>query len=91
MILTTSGRQTWLLLLRRKKVKEREKLIALWPEENIRIEKARWGRHHVIRGKLKVELGKEIDATAISLEEAKAMIEAAKPVKKPRKKPSAKK
>jgi len=36
-------------------------------------------------------LGKEIDATAISLEEAKAMIEAAKPAKKTRKKPSAKK
>jgi len=36
-------------------------------------------------------LGKEIDATAISLEEAKAMIEGAKPAKKTRKKPSAKK
>ena len=78
-------------LIEEKKVKEREKLIASWPDENIRIEKARWGRHHVISGKLKVELGKEIDATSISLEEAKTMIEAAKPVKKPRKKPSAKK
>ena len=53
-------------LIEEKKVKEREKLIASWPEENIRIEKARWGRHHIISGKLKVELGKEIDATAIS-------------------------
>jgi len=78
-------------LIEEKKVKEREKLIASWPDENIRIEKARWGRHHVISGKLKVELSKEIDATAISLEEAKAMIEAAKPAKKTRKKPSAKK
>lgn len=78
-------------LIEEKKVKEREKLIASWPEENIRIEKARWGRHHIISGKLKVELGKEIDATAISLDEAKAMIEAAKPAKKTRKKPSAKK
>jgi DNA topoisomerase-1 len=78
-------------LIEEKKIKEREKLIASWPDENIRIEKARWGRHHVISGKLKVELGKEIDATAISLEEAKAMIEAAKPAKKTRKKPSAKK
>ena len=78
-------------LIEEKKIKEREKLIASWPEENIRIEKARWGRHHILSGKLKVELGKEIDATAISLEEAKSLLAAAKPAKKTRKKPSAKK
>jgi DNA topoisomerase-1 len=36
--------------------KEKDKLIHVWEEEGIRVEKARWGRHNVIKGKQKVEL-----------------------------------
>ena len=50
--------------------KEKEKLIQEWPDEEIRIEKARWGRSKIIKGKKKVELGKDIDPTKITLEVA---------------------
>ncbi|MDT0606783.1 type I DNA topoisomerase [Croceitalea rosinachiae] len=69
-------------LIEAKKQKEIEKLIQEWPEEGIRIEKARWGRHNIIKGKIKVELSKDIDATKISLEEASALIEKKSPKKK---------
>ncbi|MDO6853896.1 MULTISPECIES: type I DNA topoisomerase [Cellulophaga] len=69
-------------LIEAKKQKEIDKLIQEWPEEGIRIEKARWGRHNVLKGKIKVELAKTVDATKITLEEAKAMIEKKTPKKK---------
>ena len=50
--------------------KEKDKVIHNWPEEGIRVEKARWGRSNIIKGKTKVELGKDIDATKITLEVA---------------------
>jgi DNA topoisomerase-1 len=78
-------------LIEAKKQKEIEKLIQEWPEEGIRIEKARWGRHNVIKGKVKVELSKDVDVTKISLEEAKALIEKKTPKKKTRAKTKAKK
>ncbi|MDA0844193.1 MAG: DNA topoisomerase, partial [Bacteroidetes bacterium] len=68
-------------LIEEKKVKEREKLIAQWPEEGIRIEKARWGRHTIISGKTKLELAKEVDVTELTLEEVKSLLEASKPKK----------
>ena len=71
-------------LIEAKKQKEIEKLIQEWPEEGIRIEKARWGRHNILKGKIKVELSKDIDATKISLEEAQALIEKKTPKKKTR-------
>lgn len=69
-------------LIEAKKIKEIEKLIQEWPEEKIRIEKARWGRHNIIKGKIKVELSKDVDATKISLEEAQALLEKKAPKKK---------
>jgi DNA topoisomerase-1 len=57
-------------LIKEKIQKEKEKLIKEWPEEAIRIEKARWGRFNIIKGGKKVELGKDIDPTKISLEAA---------------------
>ncbi|QAA81804.1 type I DNA topoisomerase [Aequorivita sp. H23M31] len=57
-----------------KKQKEIDKLIQEWPEENIRIEKARWGRFNLIKGKTKVELSKDTQADKITLEEAKEML-----------------
>ena len=57
-------------LIKDKIQKEKEKLIQEWPDEEIRIEKARWGRSNIIKGKKKVELGKDIDPTKITLEVA---------------------
>ncbi len=62
--------------------KEKEKVIHNWEEEGIRVEKARWGRHNVIKGKLKIELAKTVDVSDMTLEEAKALIEKNKPAKK---------
>ncbi len=72
-------------LIESKKQKEVEKLIKEWSDEGIRIEKARWGRHTIIKGKTKVELAKEVDAANISLEDAQALLEKKKPKKKTKK------
>jgi DNA topoisomerase-1 len=65
--------------------KEKDKLIHVWEEEGIRVEKARWGRHNVIKGKQKVELAKTVDISDMTLEEAKAILEKNAPKKKTRK------
>lgn len=57
-------------LIKEKIQKEKEKLIQEWPDEEIRIEKARWGRSNIIKGKKKIELGKDVDPTKITLEVA---------------------
>ena len=69
-------------LIEIKKQKEIDKVIHDWPEEGIRIEKARWGRHNILKGKIKVELAKNVDVVKMSLEEAKALIEKKTPKKK---------
>ncbi|MFC4095106.1 type I DNA topoisomerase [Euzebyella saccharophila] len=71
-------------LIEQKKQKEIEKVVQNWEEEGIRIEKARWGRHNIIKGRVKVELAKTVDAAKMSLEEAKSLIEAKTPKKKTR-------
>lgn len=73
-------------LIELKKQKEADKLVKEWTEEGIRIEKARWGRHSIIKGKTKVELSKDVDAANISLEDAQALLEKKKPTKKKTKK-----
>ena len=50
-------------LIKDKIQKEIDKLIHDWEEEGIRVEKARWGRHNIIQGKIKIELPKTVDAT----------------------------
>ncbi|MBC2844603.1 type I DNA topoisomerase [Winogradskyella flava] len=65
--------------------KEKDKLIHVWEDEGIRVEKARWGRHNVIKGKQKVELAKTVDVADMTLEEAKAILEKNAPKKKTRK------
>jgi len=69
-------------LIEAKKKKEAEKLVQEWPEAKIRIEKARWGRHNIIKGRIKVELSKDVDATKITLEEAQELIDKKTPKKK---------
>lgn len=78
-------------LIETKIQKEIDKVIHNWEEEGIRVEKARWGRHNVLKGKIKVELAKTVDVTEMTLEEAQAIIEANTPKKKPRKKAATKK
>lgn len=70
-------------LIEDKKQKEKDKLIASWPEENIRIEKARWGRFNLIKGKLKIELPKTTKADKITLDQAREMV-SAQVAKKPK-------
>ena len=57
------------IIIKDKIQKEKEKLIQEeWPDEGIRIEKARWGRSNIIKGNKKVELKKDVDPNKISLE-----------------------
>jgi len=69
-------------LIEDKKKKEAEKLVCQWEDEGIRIEKARWGRHNIIKGKTKVELSKDIDPKSLTLEEVKKRLNAKKPKKR---------
>jgi DNA topoisomerase-1 len=62
--------------------KEEEKVIHNWESEGIRVEKARWGRSVILKGKTKVELGKEVDAASLTLEQAQAYLEQKTPKKK---------
>ena len=66
--------------------KEIDKVIHNWEDAGIRVEKARWGRHNVIKGKTKIELPKTHDVTEMTLEEAEAIIEKNAPKKKATKK-----
>jgi len=43
--------------------KEKDKLIHHWEAEGIKVEKARWGRHHIVKGKIKIELPKTVDVS----------------------------
>ena len=51
--------------------KEKEKLVSEWPDEGIKVEKGRWGRSIISKGKRKVEIPKEIDPKSITLDVAK--------------------
>jgi DNA topoisomerase-1 len=62
--------------------KEIDKVIHDWKEEGIRVEKARWGRHTIIKNKTKIELPKTVDAVKLTLEEVKAIIDKNAPKKK---------
>tara|TARA_R110002073_G_scaffold220418_1_gene380545 strand:- start:27354 stop:29840 length:2487 start_codon:yes stop_codon:yes gene_type:complete len=78
-------------LIEDKVQKEKDKLIHHWEKEGIRVEKARWGRHHIIKGKTKIELAKTIDVSKFTLEEVQALIEENAPKKKAAKKKPTKK
>ncbi|MDD3459124.1 MAG: DNA topoisomerase I, partial [Weeksellaceae bacterium] len=66
-------------LIANKLKKEAEKVVQNWEEEGIRIEKARWGRHNIIKGKTKIELAKEVDVKKLKLDDVKKIIEQQKP------------
>ena len=69
-----------------KKQKEIDKVIHNWEDVAIRVEKARWGRFHVLKGKIKIELPKSTDIEKLTKEEAVKMIAAKTPKKKAGKK-----
>lgn len=69
-------------LIQEKIKKEKDKVIHHWEDAGIRVEKARWGRHNVIKGKTKVELAKTVDVSEMTLEKAQALIDAKAPKKK---------
>ena len=58
-------------LIEIKLIKEKEKLIAEWVDEGIKLEKGRWGRSVISMGKKKIEIPKEIDPKTITLDIAK--------------------
>lgn len=65
--------------------KEKDKLIYNWEKEGIRVEKARWGKFAVIKGKTKIELGKDFAIDTFDVEKAKELFEQKK-AKTPKKK-----
>ncbi|MCX6172658.1 MAG: type I DNA topoisomerase [Flavobacterium sp.] len=69
-------------LIEDKLQKNIDKVIHNWEEEGILVQKARWGRSEITKGKIKIELNKDIDASKLSLEEVKEMIAKKTPEKK---------
>lgn len=69
-------------LIEDKKKKEIEKFVHNWESEGISVQKARWGRYNLVKGKTKIELPKDTDVESFTLEAAKKMIEDKKPAKK---------
>ena len=69
-------------LIEDKLQKEKDKVVHNWEGEGIRVEKARWGRHYIIKGKTKIELAKTVDVSKFTLDEVKEIIEKNAPKKK---------
>lgn len=69
-------------LIEDKKRKEIEKYIHNWEEEGISVQKARWGRFNIIKGKTKIELQKNFDVESLTLDEVKKIIAEKAPAKK---------
>jgi DNA topoisomerase-1 len=79
-------------LIEDKLQKNIDKVIHDWKEEGIVVEKGRWGKSQVVKGKIKIELSKDIDASKLTLDQVKELIEKKAPAKKAAaKKPAAKK
>ncbi|HWR94094.1 MAG TPA: type I DNA topoisomerase [Flavobacterium sp.] len=69
-------------LIEEKLQKDIDKVIHHWKEEGIKVEKARWGRSIITKGKVKIELSKDIDVSNMTLEAVKDLIEKKSPSKK---------
>ena len=79
-------------LIEDKLQKNIDKVIHDWKEEGILVQKARWGRSEITKGKIKIELSKDIDASKLTLAEVQEMIAKKTPAKKaPAKKTAVKK
>jgi DNA topoisomerase-1 len=73
-------------LIEIKKQKEIDKVIHNWEDVGIRVEKARWGRFNVLKGKIKIELPKTTEVDKITKDQAIKMVQAKTPKKKVTKK-----
>ena len=73
-------------LIESKLQKEQEKVVKQWDEGEIRLEKARWGRYTLIKGKTKIELPKETDVETFSKEQALVLLNEKAPKTKTTKK-----
>ncbi len=69
-------------LIEDKQQKEIDKVIHDWKAEGIKVEKARWGRSIITKGKIKIELSKDIDAEKLTLIQVQELIEKKSPAKK---------
>ena len=69
-------------LIEDKLQKNIDKVLHNWVEEGILVQKARWGRSEITKGKIKIELSKDVDATKLTLEQVQEMIAKKTPVKK---------
>jgi DNA topoisomerase-1 len=69
-------------LIEDKLQKNIDKVIHNWEAEGILVQKARWGRSEITKGKIKIELSKDIDASKLTLAEVQEMIAKKMPVKK---------
>lgn len=78
-------------LIEIKKQKDIDKILLNWEEEGIRVEKARWGRYNICKGKLKIELPKTTKVEKLTLEKVKEIIAKKTPKKKKTKRSSIKK
>ncbi len=78
-------------LIEEKLQKDQDKVLHDWKDEGIRVEKARWGKSVIIKGKTKIELNKDVDAAALTLAEVQSMLEAKAAASKPARKTAAKK
>ena len=69
-------------LIEDKLQKNIDKVLHNWTEEGILVQKARWGRSEITKGKIKIELSKDIDASKLTLAEVQEMIAKKTPAKK---------
>jgi len=69
-------------LIEDKLQKNIDKVIHNWEAEGILVQKARWGRSEITKGKIKIELSKDVDASKLTLAEVQEMIAKKTPAKK---------
>jgi DNA topoisomerase-1 len=77
-------------LIEDKLKKDKEKIVHNWEKEGIKVEKARWGKHNIIKGRTKIELPSSVNAEKLTLEEVKELIEKNTSKKKTAKKTASK-
>ena len=62
-------------LIQERKKKEKEKVLHNWSSEGIRVEKGKWGMFYLIKGKIRKKISKSIDVNALTLDDAKQMLD----------------
>lgn len=68
-------------LIKDKLQKEMDKVVYDWTDKGIKVEKGRWGRFQLIKGKTKIDLPKTINIDKFSVEDAEKLLTEAAPAK----------